>query len=282
MKYMKLFLSILITTVIIGITNNVSYSWTGESSFDDITRETIMTIANEMKNFTWTPLNNFNNWAYISRIDHQLHRKQYSGGTIYTGVAYTQGNDQENWSEFLNLVTNTKGGTLSRSESYGNDCSGFVSIAWRLPKRYDTTIFEYDATHDGGYCYSLGAKGSGPNVTLYKGDAFVRSGSHIILFDHSNENGTIQSLEQTPWRPANITWYWSTISGKNSLTSYRPIRRYKINDNGSSTACSCTGDNPVLNCTVTAGQTLNCTGHNSITLKDGFHAEQGSAVTLKP
>lgn len=47
-------------------------------------------------------------------------------------------------------------------------------------------------------------------------------------------------------------------------------------------ACACNGTDPVLNCTIANGQSLNCTGRNSITLKDGFHAEQGSAVTLKP
>lgn len=47
-------------------------------------------------------------------------------------------------------------------------------------------------------------------------------------------------------------------------------------------ACACNGSDPVLNCTIASGQTLNCTGRNSITLKEGFHAQQGSAVTLKP
>ena len=38
---------------------------------------------------------------------------------------------QQNWAEFSNSVSNTSGGTVG----YGNDCSGFTSICWKLPTR---------------------------------------------------------------------------------------------------------------------------------------------------
>ena len=43
--------------------------------------------------------------------------------------------------------------------------------------------------------------------------------------------------------------------------------------------CSCTGANPVLECTIATGETYSCKA-NTITLKTGFHAQAGSAVTL--
>ena len=102
---------------------------------------------------------------------------------------------------------------------YGNDCSGFASICWRLPSRYTTWTFEHDASNTGGYVDSLGAAGSGQTAGLIRGDALNDDYNHIVLFNRGLSGGRMESMEQTPTTARFRTWYWS------SLSSYRPIRR---------------------------------------------------------
>ncbi len=102
---------------------------------------------------------------------------------------------------------------------YGNDCSGFASICWRLPSRYTTWTFEHDASNSGGYVDSLGATGTGQTAGLIRGDALNDDYNHIVLFNRALAGGQMEAMEQTPTTARFRTWYWS------SLSSYRPIRR---------------------------------------------------------
>jgi|GEM_PF-1514646 len=102
---------------------------------------------------------------------------------------------------------------------YGNDCSGFASICWRLPSRYTTWTFEHDASNAGGYVDSLGAAGTGQTAGLIRGDALNDDYNHIVLFNRDLGGGQMEAMEQTPTTARFRTWYWS------SLSSYRPIRR---------------------------------------------------------
>lgn len=190
----------------------MGHAWSGDP-WAPTSRENIETKATQMMKNSWTPKNTISNFGY------QTTYHTFSKGTTYTGMAYSQNNPQENWSEFLNLVANTKGGRTY----YGTDCSGFVSIAWKLPSRYATFIFEDDATTAGGYVSSLGAVGSGQNAGLKLGDALNKSGSHILLFKKRISSGVI-SMEQTPWTARSREWSWSQLS------KYRPIRRNKLTD----------------------------------------------------
>jgi uncharacterized protein YraI len=162
---------------------------------------------------TWSPKNTIYNFGYGSTYHYW-----YKGST-YKGMAYSQNNPQENWAEFKSRVDSTSGGTTG----YGNDCSGFVSMAWKLPSRYTTWTFENDATQSGGYVSSLGAVGSGQNAGLKLGDALNRSSSHIVLFKSRTTSG-ILAMEQTPWTARQREWSWSQLS------KYRPIRRNQISE----------------------------------------------------
>jgi len=102
---------------------------------------------------------------------------------------------------------------------FGNDCSGFASICWRLPSRYTTWTFEHDAANPGGYVDSLGAAGTGATAGLIRGDALNDDYNHIVLFNRELSGGRMEAMEQTPTTARFRTWYWS------SLSSYRPIRR---------------------------------------------------------
>ena len=124
--------------------------------------------------------------------------------------------------EFYGVVNNTSGGNTY----YGNDCSGFVSMSWKLPKRYTTTSFESDAASDGGYVTSLERISNGQKIQgLLLGDALVTAG-HIIMFENYLSDGSgIKAIEQTPNSAVRTEKYkWDR------LASYRPIRRNKIDE----------------------------------------------------
>ncbi|MBN2020809.1 MAG: hypothetical protein JW749_11370 [Sedimentisphaerales bacterium] len=209
---------ILIVVILIGLippwSSNEAMAWNGEP-WGDMSRVEIVSRADQMIDSTWSPLNTIYNFGYESTYHY------FYAGTTYTGEAYSQCPIQDTWAEFYQEVTTTSGGTTY----YGNDCSGFVSICWKLGDRYNTTMFESDATSSGGYVDSLGPIGSCATAGLIIGDACVRSGDHIILYLESASGGRMRSMEQTPWTTQRKYWYWSSLDGAPYLDGYRPIRR---------------------------------------------------------
>ena len=198
------------------------YPWDGDV-WGPLSRAQIAAIANKMINSYWMPKNTIFNYTYNSRTT-------FNAGTVYTGIAYCLKEIVDNWDDFSFKVNTTSGG----NQAYGNDCSGFVSICWRLEKRYTTVNFENDAINAGGYCSSLGEIGSSSIVNLLRGDALVKVGDpierHIILFDYSENSGMV-SMEQTPGPRISSSemrrnWAW------NLLRDYRPIRRNLIEVEG--------------------------------------------------
>ena len=227
MKRTALNMLAVVIVVILGFFVEI-YAWNGEQTWGPITRATIESTANAMINYRWTPKNAIQNWQCAECMPVYW---PFNTGTYYNGVAYTQNNPQQSLSDFTNSVTTTLGGT----RAYGNDCSGFVSMAWKLTKRYTTTNFEDDAinapTAPGDYVTSRGAKlvGSAPNIVLLSGDALVKSGDHMVLFKERIATG-IKTMEQTA-DPNGTTpgakskeWKWS------ALQSYRPIRRNSMDE----------------------------------------------------
>ena len=185
MNRKSIFLSVIYIFLIIQ-SAVITLAWDGESDFSAMSRENITDIANEMIDSIWSPNADMNNWAYDGI--YYLWEANYP----YSGEAYCQNNPQENWAEFYSEVNSTEGGTTY----FGNDCSGFVSISWRLMKRLTTVGFE--ASLDGTYMYALGSTGKAQDVSLLQGDALNWAGEHIILFNYYTTSGGIVSMEQTP------------------------------------------------------------------------------------
>jgi len=218
----RIIIFMVVQIITLLIFTSTLHSWTGDT-WGPISRETIIRIADEMVDFSWTPKNTITNWNYGSVW------RTFNAGTVYWGETYSQNNPQENWAEFYSVVNATAAG----STYYGNDCAGFVSMAWRLPTRYTTANFESDATSDGGYVIKLGEIGSGQNVGLLPGDALVyrtANDGHIVMFESyrydtlGNKIG-IWAIEQTPYQAVRTNKYtWSR------LASYRPIRRNNIDE----------------------------------------------------
>jgi len=235
----RIVLFLIIHAVALLICSQSLFAWNGET-WGPISRETILRRASEMINLSWSPAMNISNQCSLDNP-----RWPYNAGTIYYGVAYNRYNDPiDNFSEFYPKVNSISCQYPPCLTSYGNECSGFVSIAWKLPKRYNTTAFDCDAKNNATACSQynpstddyvtkLGEIGSGQSVSraLLPGDAFVKSGSHILLFDslHYNKitgvNDGIVALEQTP--PFAIR---DSFKIWTDLSSYRPIRRNLIDE----------------------------------------------------
>jgi len=219
---MKKIVAFVIVVHCIGIflAPSAGRSWTGDT-WDAMSRETIVRIADEMIDFSWSPLNAITNCGH-----------DFSPDKIYYGIAYCEGTPQKDWSEFYTAVNGTSGGTTE----YGNDSGGFVSISWKLPKRYTAKDFLCDArdstnvscgTHyvpdADDYVHKLGEAGSGTSGLL-PGDAFVTT-DHILLFHSylSDESG-ILAMEQTSPKATYSEWTWA------QLETYVPIRRNRVVD----------------------------------------------------
>ncbi len=208
---------------LLAIASSLS-GWKGEK-WAGISRDEIVKRAKEMIESPWSPNKICRGWNI------SVYPPEFYPGKTYYGMLYTQNNPQENWEEFLVGITNLPydyygyWGTNNRWYNYyGTDCSGFVSICWKLPERYSTTLFYEDANGKRKYCYPLGPEGSSAQVNLLQGDALNDAGSHIILFSHKSPSNTIISLEQTPNNAKMREWYYS------SLKSYQPLRRKWILD----------------------------------------------------
>ncbi|MCI5123349.1 MAG: carboxypeptidase regulatory-like domain-containing protein, partial [Candidatus Electrothrix sp. AR5] len=245
------------------ITSGNAFAWKGDT-WKPLDRSSIESTANSMMKVSWTPSETIRNWrvgAYWTT---------FKKGTYYKGVAYSQNNPQEDLAEFKAKIKSTKGGNTG----YGNDCSGFVSISWRLPTRYATSHFEADAIKSGGYVSSLGAIGTGKSANLKTGDALNRSRNHIVLFKNRTASG-INTMEQTPITARSKQWTWS------NLKKYRPIRRNNLQETDKETNNKTTGNiYGYLHVDSKTGKklsgvTVTCDGKKTSTSKSGRYYLKG-------
>lgn len=244
---MKTKLILLFIVSIFSMTTSHSFAWNGVSTFEVVTRETIADTAMEMINATWISPAAFRNVEEITGPNRAI--PSYTGwfakDTQYTGVPYTQGSTEPFhnpplWStltkdEFITVVSTTAGFDAQllfespphNQRGLGNDCSGFVSICWKLTSRYKTPDFVGNNLLGGvdGQMYALGQVGEGQQLALIKGDAFVAGESHILLFDeyHSDKTG-FSTMEQVPDHAQKRSLTWAKVG------SYQPIRRNKIDE----------------------------------------------------
>ena len=171
-----LFLETRLVGLALAVLPAAALAWSGDT-WAPITRATIKANADLMIDSTWVPKNTFTNWQYGTSY------RTYTKDVIYTGVAYSQtynisGMVQQNWTEFRNAVTNTSGGTVA----YGNDCSGFTSICWKLNTREVTATFESKLGGTAKW-YSIGDIGTAATAPLVMGDALNSSSvGHIVIF----------------------------------------------------------------------------------------------------
>ena len=124
-----------------------------------------ISIAREMVFCEWEPLLLMESWT-----DSDLYtRKYYYPGTTYTGILYTQ-NDCNSTKTFLENAANINSGfytpivrkiipytdeqgnqkkRIYYQPKFGNDCSGFLSLAWGISRK--TTSEFFDGIKNGTY-----------------------------------------------------------------------------------------------------------------------------------
>jgi len=211
----------ILSTLVFFCLTYAAFAWTGEATFVSMSRSEIQALADQMIDSSWTPHTTFSNYEYTDAGVNVY--RQYNAGTTYYGVAYGQGYPQNNWAEF----SYNMGITSAGNKTYGNDCSGFVSICWKLTQRYNTAGFESSL---GTYWTSLGAPGSVASVNLLLGDALNSpspNDEHMVMFLSYNSTG-INTMEQTISGPNHLAKRYTRSYTYLANNLYRPIRRNQI------------------------------------------------------
>jgi hypothetical protein len=108
-------------------------------------------------------------------------------------------------------------------DGYRTDCSGFVSMAWRLNRNYWTGDL-----HTVGASIPFSSLRPG-DMLLYHNPANPTNGSHVVLFDKwvGAVGGDFWIYEQTP--PRAVHRKWSQTSGR-TLSNYKPFRYTNVVD----------------------------------------------------
>ena len=158
----------------------------------------IMDKAKAMVNLTWRPTKNLMGWRGT---------KVFQAGVTYRGIPYSQTPHQEDNLSFPGTLskagfytTFSNGGKTM--PMYGNDCSGFVSYAWGIP-RNNTSGF-VAGIRSGRYAKVGSYNANAPSAAdlkasyrrMHSGDAMVKVG-HVILVE-SVQGTNVVCYEQTP------------------------------------------------------------------------------------
>jgi hypothetical protein len=200
------------------------FSWDGET-WRPMSRQEILARAVQMIDQPWSPNKIVRAWNKATKFD---------PGVIYHGMVYTTNvshesglgaRAQNNWEEFAHGIARLPGDYSGYPfndvwiNTYGNHCSGFLSICWGLPALNLCDDIHADANGPQTFSFPLGPVGGAAGAPLLPGDALNYGDAHCFLFGRKLDDNTIESLEQTPQMAQRKAWFYS------SLALYQPIRR---------------------------------------------------------
>lgn len=171
--------------------------------------------ADRMANCSWTPSANLTGWRSGC---------VFYAGQSYRGIPYSQTVNQVNKEGFLNSMSNSDFySTYYNSDNvamprYGNDCSGFVSMAYEIPRQ--TTTKFINGVKNGSYkrigSYDPNNLSRDALISSYAsmtaGDALVKEGH--ALFVASNMSGESYCIiyEQTPYYAQTTRWTYTDLA----------------------------------------------------------------------
>jgi len=245
--------------------------WDGET-WRTMSGQEILERAREMCKIAWSPCDTqmgyIGNLYYPGTIHNGvLYTHDYQEYVTFNGVTYyVHGMDDA--MEFYSGITtapkffgywtgNSSGGDdgIPRVDKatpddwvgdpwynyYGNDCSGFVSICWGMPERFDCRRFINDANGPKPrYCYRISNVGELPLDRIKPGDAIVitrraNDGSikdwHIMIVHEVNSiDRRIYTYEQTP----PIATELNRLADDLIALNCQVIRRKDLSDDGGS------------------------------------------------
>lgn len=153
-----------------------------------ISRSTIMSNAKAYHSqFTWTcsssnlaALANWTRPRYVSGAGSYTYMP-YCWGGFSTTKEYTDG--MSRGGRVGNINTSTAGHV---GNTYGLDCSGYVSHCWGLTSKRSTSTLPNVATK---ITYA----------SLQQGDMIDKAGSHVVLYEKADGNGGYILYEATKW-----------------------------------------------------------------------------------
>lgn len=193
--YKKLFLSVVIFIIVIARICSIIVS--------NVQENNIIKRARDMTYVKWMPPQDISMWNS---------NEKFQKGRIYEGIPYTWSTNQVRSSkEFLKELSSKNSLEFIENNcegpNYGNDCSGFVSAAWNIPRCTTRDIEKY--TKHISF------------EQLKPGDALLTD-DHIILFSNWNEvnHSSLTAYEQTPPKARMHTFLVTYLKSKN----YQPIR----------------------------------------------------------
>ncbi|MBC8061609.1 MAG: hypothetical protein H7Y18_13210 [Clostridiaceae bacterium] len=142
----------------------------------EVKRTDVINRAKAMAEVKWIPKydikNSYGNYTFKK-------------GKTYTGIPYTMDIYQvSSVSDFLAKIKDSK-------EVYGNDCSGFVSIAWGISRQTTLTLFnsvKHGSIIDGHLISEISWDDLKPGDALLKDNG--KGDGHIILYNETDDNNS--------------------------------------------------------------------------------------------
>lgn len=142
----------------------------------EVKRTDVINRAKAMADVKWKPKYNIKN---------TYGKYTFKKGKTYTGIPYTMDIYQvSSVSDFLSKIKTSK-------EIYGNDCSGFVSVAWGISRQTTLTIFnsvKYGSKLDGHLISQISWDDLKPGDALLKDNG--EGEGHIMLYDNTDSKNS--------------------------------------------------------------------------------------------
>lgn len=183
-----------------------------------ISRKNVLQIAEDYCfSFYWTCTDNnlaaMTNWTcprYVTGAD-TYGSMPYCWGGFHTVSQFING--LNNGGRVGNIYTGT-GSYVSNT--YGLDCSGFVSKCWGQTTKYGTSTLSQISSTLSNHSY------------LQLGDALNKAGSHVMLFYGTDGSGNYQLYESTTYNQYDRVAF--TLRSATSVSDYTAIRYNGIVD----------------------------------------------------
>lgn len=207
----KINVNVLNQVDLIALKNSIN---TNLRAFTSTERQQIDSRADAMTYFKWTPTKNVRGW---------LNKKTFYANTTYTGMPYSQTAYQKDKDGFLAAMNNSDFYDNYTRDSrimpkYGNDCSGFVSFAWNIPRKTTSDFIAGIENDTYAIVGSYDAKSPTRDElreayrSLQRGDAVVTVGHTFLITANWNDFNKVIVYEQHPPIAEYTSWTYEQLA----------------------------------------------------------------------
>ena len=224
----------------------------------------IMSQSNSLTQYTWIPKNDVMKYKAWDSLSYEYFKRDvpvtgipYARPAVFANFAptlkkymkyivygYYQPNIDEEWDNgsmsfdnFKDWIDNPDskfyGEAANTAPLYGTDCSGFVSYCWGIKTKLGSP--DFGSSIGANYCTALSVTNQSSLSMLQVGDAFVKSGDHVIMISEITVKPSGQVLfleitEETPPITKKSNWTAAKFVKtyiNNGYLAYRP-KTYKV------------------------------------------------------